>query len=534
MFDLLIKNARIIDGTGAPWYRGDVAVCDGRIAAIGQLGSEPAREVVDAGGQVLAPGFIDIHSHSDFSLPSYRNAESRILQGVTTEVGGNCGLSPIPVDPDHADELRKYAGFLSDALAYDWIDPNDFFAMVAADGISTNFATLVGHGSVRVATMGFADRKPTEAELERMKRDLRRCMDAGALGMSAGLIYAPGMFGDVAELTALATELRPYGGFFEIHMRDEADGIVGAIDEAITVGRDAGVPVEIAHLKITGRKNHRVMTKPALDRIAAARAAGVDVTADQYPYTASATTLTSQMPGWTMEGGLDGMLARLRDSAQRQRIEAEITANMERRLNRWEDTFISQVASEKNAWVAGKNLQQIADALGKPPIKAMTDLLLEENGNVAVVRFGMVEEDVETIMAAPFVTIGSDGGAMPLDGDGAPHPRAFGTFPRAIAHYGRERGLFALEQIVHKMTGQPASRLRVSDRGLVKTGMWADLVLFDPEAVCDTPTYQKPQVACQGISCVWVNGVLTAKDGKHTGARAGTLIKNRQGRVESC
>lgn len=534
MIDLLIRNARIVDGTGSPWFRGDVAVRDGRIAALGRLGDMPAREVIDAGDQVLAPGFIDIHGHSDFTLPAHRLAESRILQGVTTELNGNCGISPFPINPDTVTDLRKYAAFLSNDLSYDWAAPDDYFAMLAAEGVSTNFATLVGHGSLRIAAMGFDARKPTAAEMERMKLDLRRSLHAGALGMSCGLVYPPGIFSASDELVELAAELKDYGGLFEIHMRDESDDVLAAIDEAIGVGRAAGVPVEIAHLKVSGRKNHGRYTEPVIARIAAARAAGVDVTADQYPYTAGATTLTSNLPGWALEGGVDGMLTRLRDSAQRRRIEDEVTAAMAQRLARWEDIFISQVATAKNAWVAGKNLQEIADAQGKSPVMAMIDLLLEEDGSVAIVSFSISEDDMQAIMTQPFVVIGSDGCAAPLDSKSMPHPRFYGTFPRVIAVYSRDRGLLSLEQAVHKMTGQTAARLRLSDRGLIKTGMWADLVLFDVDALCDTPTYQAPKAACAGISRVWVNGVLTAKDGVHTGALAGKLVKNRAGQVVTC
>ncbi len=524
MFDLLIQNARIVDGTTAPWYIADVGVKDGRIAKIGKIGAAEAVTAVDAERHVLAPGFIDIHSHSDFDILTCPLNESRILQGVTTELGGDCGLSPVPVAPEKLALLKRYTG-LSDEINVDWSNTGGFLDRVKQNGTSVNFATVVGHGSIRLAVMGFDDRAPTAPELEEMRRLTAESLEQGAFGLSTGLIYPPGCFAKNDEIIELAKVVAQHGGFYESHMRWEGDNVIRSVEETIDVGVQARVPVQIAHHKVTGRKNWMYKSHATVALIARARERGLDVTADQYPYCATATTLTSTIPQWAHEGGMDKMLSRLEDPQTRQQITQEMRNSFANAEKSWSDVFVSQVESVKNAWVMGRNVREIADELQKDPFDTAVDLLLEEAGRVGQINFGMCEEDVRYIMRQPFVMIGSDGSATPLNTKNVPHPRNFGTFPRVIAEYCGRQKLFSLETAIHKMTGMPAARIGLSDRGVIKEGMWADLVLFDMAKINDTPTYARPAVACEGILNVYVNGVLTAKNGAHTGAMSGSVLR---------
>jgi N-acyl-D-amino-acid deacylase len=525
MFDLLIKNAKVVDGTAAPWYIADVAVKDGKIAQVGRINGEAAK-TVDAGRNVLAPGFIDIHSHSDTAILRHRKNESRILQGVTTELCGDCGLSPIPVNPEKLDLLKKYIGFIGGEIEFDWKNAGEFFDIVEAKGITTNFALMAGHGSIRLAAMGFDNREPSGAELENMRKLTAECMEQGCFGLTTGLIYPPGSYANNDEIIELAKVVASYGGFYKSHMRWEGDQVLQAVEDTIEVAEKAGLPVQVDHHKVTGRKNWNFKSHATVARIAKARESGLDVTADQYPYTASATTMTTNIPDWVHEGGLPKLVERLKEADIRQKIAANMRENAIRTQRAWSSLFVSAVRSDKNAWVMGKSVEEISLKLGKDPVDTIIDLLIEEEGNVGQIGFGMCEEDVVYIMKQPFVMIGSDGSAHPLDTKNVPHPRGFGTFPRVIAKYCRDQKLFSLETAIHKMTGMPAARMGLQDRGLIKAGMWADMVLFDFEKINDTPTYTKPAAACEGILQVYVNGVLAAENGAHTGAYAGKVIRH--------
>ncbi|MGE5653645.1 MAG: N-acyl-D-amino-acid deacylase family protein [Bacillota bacterium] len=526
MIDLMIRNAKIVDGSGNPWFVGDVAVAGGKIVAVGRLADLKAKEEVDAEGLVLSPGFIDIHSHSDFSILDYPTNESRVLQGITTEIGGNCGLSPAPVLPDKVDYLRKYASFLSNSISYDWQSYGDFLRRIEETGISTNFGGLIGHGTLRVAAMGFDNRKPEPHELETMQTLMRQAMEDGAFGVSSGLIYSPGCYADTDELVEVAKAIAPYGGFYETHMRNEGANILESIRESIEVGRRAGVAVEIAHHKISGRNNWGLAPQ-STELIAQARAEGLDITADQYPYIASATTLTSILPSWTFEGGVDKMIERLQDPETRAKIKEQIEASSAKSGRRWSDLLIASVGSEANRRFEGKTVEELAAIVGKGPIDAALDLIIEERAVVGEVSFGMCEEDVATIMRHPLTMVGSDGGAMDIQCGGKPHPRNFGTFARILRKYVREDKVLRLEEAVRKMTSMPATRLRLFDRGLIRSGCWADLVLFDPDTIEDTPSFTNPQQVVKGVNRVWVNGVLVVKDGTHTGSRPGHVLRHR-------
>ena len=521
MYDFIIKNVRIIDGTSAPWYRGSVAVKDGKIAEIGSAWmEEPAADVIDGRDFYLAPGFIDIHTHSDKSLQKYPKSESRILQGVTTEIGGNCGISVAPVscDPDKKAKLKDYVGDLD----YTWNTVGEFLDAMEIQGISTNLGMVVGHGSLRLAAMGFDSRKASDEEMEMMKADLRQALDDGAFGMSSGLIYPPGCYADTDELAELSKELTPYGAYYATHMRNEGMGVVEALKEALEIGRRSGAAVQISHHKVTRRDGWRLHCRTTIAMIEKARREGMDVTCDQYPYRASSTTMDSNAPNWAFEGGVEALLQRLQNPKDRAEINA--FANREH-VGRWQDTYVANVESEKNQWQVGKSIAEIAEIRGVDPADACFDLVVEEKSRVNEIAYGMCEDDIEYIMKQPYVMTGSDGEAASMDYKGQPHPRWYGTFPRVLAHYCRERQILPLETAVHKMTGLPAMRLGLQDRGLIREGMWADLVLFDADNVLDNPDFVQPKQPCSGIERVYVNGVLTAENGVHTGAKAGRALR---------
>nr|WP_326171272.1 D-aminoacylase [uncultured Oscillibacter sp.] len=521
IYDLVIHNVRIIDGSSAPWFRGWVGVKDGVITKVGTgRASRDALEIADGEDRCLTPGFIDIHAHSDTSLPGYPAAESRILQGVTTEIGGDCGISVAPVsqNPERKKQLRDYVGDLD----YSWESVGDYLDMLEARKTSVNFGTAVGHGTIRVAAMGFEARKAGPAEMKAMKVMLRQALEDGAFCLSSGLIYPPGCYAGTDELAELCRELVPYGAFYETHMRDEGENVVEAVKEALEICQRSGAPLQIAHHKVVRKSVWQVHCKTTIALVDQARRQGLDVKLDQYPYSASATTLDSNAPFWAFEGGVEGLLARLQNPETRKRINAEANASHE---GRWGDIFIPYVSTEKNQWTVGKSILEIAGIRGVDPADACFDLVVEERCRVGEVNYGMCEEDIEYIMSQPYTMIGSDGEAASLDRNGQPHPRWYGTFPRVIAKYCRERKLFPLETAVFKMTGLPACRLGLQKRGLIREGMQADLVLFDFEEIEDTPTYENPKQPCRGIRRVYVNGALTALNGVHTGARNGHILR---------
>ena len=504
MYDLLIRNARIVDGTGAPWFYGDLAVKDGRIAALGKLSGE-ATETVDAGGLYLTPGFIDIHSHSDGALLRCPTAESRILQGVTTDVGGNCGGSVAPTG--------RYPSMA------------DYLAAAEQARPSINSATLVGHGTLREAVMGYSVQPAAPEQVEQMRGLAARAMEEGAFGISSGLIYPPGCYASAGELAEVVSAVASYGGFYATHMRNEGRDVVRSVEEALWVAGQAGVRLQISHHKVTHKPDWQVSCRTTVAMIARARRQGLDVTCDQYPYSASATSMSSNVPAWAFEGGVEAMIARLKDPDIRAKLRDESNAS---HLGRWGDIYVAYVQTPENQWMVGKSITDIAGALGgKDPADTCFDIVIAENDRVGEVNFGMCEEDIEYIMSQPFVMPGSDGEAMSLDAPGKPHPRNFGAFVRVLSRYSRDRGLFPLEEAVRKMTALPASRIGLFDRGVLREGMWADLVLLDLDRLKDDPDYQNPQQPCSGICRVYVNGVLTALEGRHTGARAGQVLRRK-------
>ena len=523
MYDLIIQNSNIIDGSGKPAYAGGLAVKDGKIAALwhGEMpeGMEAA-ETLDAQGLTLSPGFIDIHCHSDETFYQYPTVESKVLQGVTTDVGGNCGISLAPLRQENRELLRSYVG----EAPYAWESFGEFLDYVEKEvRPSNNFACGVGHGAIRIAAMGFEPRQATAAEMADMESMLSASADEGAFFFSSGLIYAPGCYADEAELTQLSRIAAAKGIFYATHMRNENLHIFDALPEAIRIAENSGASLQISHHKLIRREMWGRSTE-TLQLIEDARARGVDAWADQYPYIASSTYYASNLPNWAYEGGVAALIERIKDPATRKRILADMEAACG---GRWGDIFLGYATAEEDKQYIGKSTEEIAAMMGLPCAEAALSIV-ERNGNDASeVNFGMCEEDVERIMKAPFVMIGSDGWAYGLDYPGKPHPRSYGAFPRVLGYYCRERRLFPLETAVYKMTGLPAKRLGLTDRGLLKEGNWADLCLFDPKTIKDDPTYLDPCKPCSGIARVYVNGVLTAKDGVHTGARSGQVLRRK-------
>ncbi len=521
MLDLIISGARIIDGTGNAWFRGDVGVEAGRITRMGDLSGAAARQRIGAEDHYLAPGFIDIHTHSDFTLQRFPRAESMISQGVTTEVMGNCGLTPFPVAQERLELLQRYTASMGAELSWEWRSTGEFLACLDRLPLSHNVIPQVGHGSVRIAAMGFEQRQPTAEELETMQRLVAAAMEEGAWGLSSGLIYTPGTYADTAELVALAQVARRYGGFYSTHLRDEADHLVPAVEEALTIGLEAGIPVQLSHHKVMGQRNWGTV-KRTLTMVDEARRQGHDVTLDQYPYSGSATSFTAFLPPWSLAGGVEALLGRLRDPAQRAHIAAETEA---RRPMGWEKVLVAGVRAPEHEELEGLTMAQVGARLNRAPVEAGLDMLLREGGPFAIVRFGMSEDDVAYVMRHPHVMVASDGSATAPIAGGKPHPRSYGTFVRVLGRYVREEGNLGLEEAIRKMTSLPAQRLGLWDRGLIRPGSVADLVLFRADQVAESSTFEDPHRYAAGIDKVWVGGSLVWEGGSDTGAVAGRVLR---------
>jgi len=532
VLDIVFRSARIVDGTGNPWSPGDVGVEGGRISRVGDLTGAAARRVVDLDGRVLAPGFIDLHTHADFTLPVFPRAEAMVRQGVTTLVLGNCGFSPFPVVPERLEMLRAYVAAFDAGLPWSWVDAAGFMAHLETLPLACNVALQVGQGAVRVAAMGFDDRPPSAAELDFMRRLVAEAFEQGVVALSTGLIYPPSSFAATDELIALAEVGRRYGAFYSSHVRGEGDMLVEAIGEALEVGRRAAVPIQLSHHKASGKRNWgRVETTLAM--IDKARADGHDVLADQYPYTASSTTLAAIMPRWAMDGGIDGMRSRLADPAARRRIRDELMrAHPDhpapaRGMREFDPgaIMIASVPDGVGRSCEGLLLTELAARFGEDPAETALGLLERGGGGVQIVAFTMSEDDVRRVMRHPAVAVASDGWTLSPAAGGRPHPRSYGTFVRVLGKYVREDRVLSLEEAIRKMTSLPAHRLRSYDRGLIRPGCTADLVAFDPAHVADRSTFEAPHQFCEGVSHVIVNGQIVIEMGRDTGARAGRVLR---------
>ncbi|MBT9144055.1 MAG: D-aminoacylase [Dehalococcoidia bacterium] len=532
MFDLIIKNGRILDGLGNPWYRGDVGIKDGMIKRIGGI-KEGAKEAIDAEGMIVCPGFIDMHSHSDLAFLVNPEAESKILQGVTTEVIGNCGISAAPIKDGTLDQLRDYAGsfLLKEYLNWDWRSFGEYLDKLK-EGIAVNVAPLVGQGTIRIAVMGFDNREPEKKELAEMKELLREAMDEGAFGLSTGLIYPPGCFSKTEELIELARVIKDYEGIYFSHIRGESNTLIPALKEAITIGEKAGVSVEISHHKAAGKENWGKV-KETLKIIEEARERGLDVTSDQYPYIATSTALSALLPDWVHEGGVKRLVERLKDPQTRKRIREGIEGGRliywnPIKATEWSNIVISVVGSEQNKELEGKSIEEIAKLWDKDSFDVLFDLLIGEESDVRMVFFRMSEADVITVMRHPTTMIGSDGAVISREGPlskGKPHPRSYGTFPRILGKYVREENVLILEDAVRKMTSLPAQKLRLRDRGILKEGYKADIVVFDPGKVKDRATYTDPYQQPEGIIYVLVNGEIAVEGGKYARKTTGKVLR---------
>ena len=529
-FDVLITHARVIDGSGSPWYAADVGIRAGRIEAIGRLGTQPATRRIDASGKVLAPGFIDMLGQSERTILVDPRLPSKIFQGITTEITGE-GESVAPLIGHARAEMQSDLDRLH--LNADWTTLADYFARLERQGIGINLGTYVGATTVRMAVIGGDDRAPSAAELARMRGLVREAMQQGAMGVSTSLEYAPAPYASTEELIALAREAAAFGGIYATHMRSEGDAIFAALDEAVRIGREAQLPVEIWHLKVAGTRNWGRMAD-VVARIEAARASGVDVGANTYAYPAWFNDLSAFVPPWAHDGGTARMVERLKDPASRARIRADMLAPSAEWDNEWneiggpEAILIGLVTNPALKSLQGQTIEAIAAARGTDPLETLLDVLVEDRGYTKCAVFGMNEKDVALALVQPWTSVVNDSAGSSTEGllgEEHPHPRAFGTFPRILRKYVREEHKLTLEDAIRKFTALPAARMRLTDRGLIKLGMWADLVIFDPDTVSDRATFAVPNQLSVGMQWVLVNGVPVIADGAATGARPGQVLR---------
>jgi N-acyl-D-amino-acid deacylase len=529
-YDLLIRNGRIIDGTGSPWYAGDVGIRGGRIAAIGRLGDANAKQTIDAAGKVVAPGFIDMLGQSELTILVNPHLPSKIFQGITTEItgeGGSAGPltdSIIAADQAYYDHLK---------ITPDWRTLGQYFARLERQGMGINLASYVGATQVRRVVLGDGDRTPTGDELDRMKALVRDGMRDGAVGVSTSLQYPPAPYAKTEELIALAAEASRLGGMYATHMRSEESEIGPALDEAIRIGREADIPVEIWHLKVAGRRNWGRMPE-VVAKIDSARRAGVDIAADTYAYPAWFNSMSAFVPPWAHDGGDARMIERLRDPVMRRRIRREMLAPGKGWDNEWQEipgaeaVLIGAVQEPKLVSYQGKTLAEVARLRKTDPIETIFDLLIEDKAFTSVAVFGMSEPDIVLALRQPWVSINNDSQGTAPDGilgQEHPHPRAYGTFPRILRKYVREEHRLTLEDAIRKFTSLPAQRMRLGDRGVLKVGMWADVVVFDPAKVRDPATFARPNQLSEGMQWVLVNGVPVIADSKATAALPGRVLR---------
>jgi N-acyl-D-amino-acid deacylase len=529
-YDVVIRHGHIIDGTGSPWYGGDIGIRAGRIAAIGRLDSVAARQTIDAAGQAVAPGFIDMLGQSELTLLVAPSLPSKIFQGITTEISGEGGSAAPLNDSIIAADRPDYDHY---KVTPDWRTLDEYFARLEKQGIGINFASYVGATQVRRMVLGDGDRTPTPEELDRMKALVRDAMREGAVGVSTSLQYPPAPYAHTDELVALATEASALGGMYATHMRSEGVDIDAALDEAITIGREARIPVEIWHLKVAGKRNWGRMPK-VIAKIDSARRAGVDIAADTYAYPAWFNSMSAFVPPWAHDGGDVKLVERLRDPAARRRIRRDMLDPKGTWDNEWQEipgpssVLIGVVQNPALREYQGKTLAQVAALRHTDAIDALLDVLAEDKAYTYVAVFGMAEPDITLALRQAWVSIDNDSqGTTPEGplGEEHPHPRAYGTFPRILRKYVREERRLTLEDAIRKFTSLPAQRMRLGDRGVLKVGMWADVVVFDPAKVRDRATFAEPNQLSEGMQWVLVNGVPVIADGRATGALPGRVLR---------
>lgn len=537
-FDLLIKNGKIIDGAGNPWYYGDVGIKDGRIKAISKINST-SEKVIDAKGLFVAPGFVDAHSHGDYNTLVYREMENVLHQGITTVVAGQCGASPAPLsDLVRAEEQKASDTQLPEGISLElsWSSFDEYLKEEEKDGLGVNTAHLVGHGAIRAASMGNYARPPTGEELDHMRAYTKEAMISGAYGLSTGLIYPPGIYAKTDEIVELAKVAATYGGIYDSHIRGEGKTLMAALKEAIEIGEKGGLPVQISHHKIASSTLWGSSVE-TLKMFEVARERGLDVTVDQYPYKAGSTSLMTLLPPWAHDGGLEKTLERLRDPELRARMKKDIDAGIEGWENfakelGWDNVYVTSVVSDENKPIEGMNMSEIKEhRKADDEFHALFEVLLEEEGAAGMVIFYGDEEDVKRIMRHPLHMVGTDAGCCTVEGPfcrGKPHPRHYGTYPKILGKYVREEKVLSWEEAVRKMTSFPAQRFGILDRGLLRPGMCADVTIFNPETVVDMATYKDPHNFPVGIPYVIVNGKLAIDNGKYTGILAGKTLRKTQ------
>jgi dihydroorotase/N-acyl-D-amino-acid deacylase len=529
-FDIVIRNGHIIDGTGSPWYSGDVGIRDGHIAAIGTLSGAAARRTIDSRGMIVAPGFIDMLGQSELTILVNPHLPSKIFQGITTEITGEGG-SAAPLNAAiKNDDKTSYTHY---GITPDWTTFRQYFARLEKQGMGINLASYVGATQVRRMILGDVNRAPSRVELDRMKALVREAMQDGAVGVSTSLQYAPAPYATTDELIALASEAARFGGIYATHMRSEGDAIIAALDEAFRIGREAHIPVEIWHLKAAGKPNWGRMPE-IVRHIEDARKSGIDVAADTYAYPAWFNTFSAFIPPWAHDGGDAKLIERLKDPAARTRIRKEMLTPSTEWDNEWheipgpESILVCVVHNPELHALQGKTIAAIAKMWGKDPIDTIFDLLIKDGAFTMVAVFGMSEDDVALALQQPWVSVDNDSqGTAPdgLLGREHPHPRAYGTFPRILRKYVREEHKLRLEEAIRKFTALPAQRVRLVDRGVLKQGMWADVVVFDPNTIRDRATFEEPNQLSEGMAYVLVNGVPVIDGGRPTNALPGKVLR---------
>ncbi|MBW1736116.1 MAG: D-aminoacylase [Deltaproteobacteria bacterium] len=527
-YNLLLTNGKIIDGTGNPWYKADIGIREEKIEAIGNLKNKNAERYIDAEKLVISPGFIDIHTHSDLSPFHTPEADSHIYQGITTDVIGNCGISPAPIS-DYLKEQHKLLAAEYD-INFDWSTFGEYLDKLDSLKTSINLVPLVGQAAIRMAVMGMDNRSPTSEEMEQMKKHVAEAMEAGAFGISTGLWYAPSGFAKTDEIIELAKVASTYGRIYASHIRGEGDPLIKAVKEAIDIGDKAKLPVQISHHKAMGMRNWGKV-HDTLRMMEEARERGVEVTADVYAWTANATGLTAMLPHWVHEGGKDQIIERLKDDDTRNRIKKDMTEGLpgwESLVSEcgWDRIMVTRSPIHEN--YEGKRIQELADEKGVDPYDFAFDLLIEEDCEVSLVIFSIKEEDAMYVMKHPLAMIASDSSAIcprGYIGRGKPHPRGYGNAVRFLGTYVREKKLMDLEQGIRKMTSFPAQKVSLKDRGLIKEGMVADLVIFNPKTIASNATYNNPHQYPTGVHYVLVNGELVIEKGKHTNKYPGKILR---------
>jgi len=528
-FDVVITHGHIIDGTGSPWYSGDIGIRDGKIAAIGNLSATARKRTIDAVDKVVAPGFIDMLGQSELTILVDPRLPSKIFQGITSEITGEGGsIAPLN-DAIIQSDRQGYEHF---KINPDWRTFRQYFARLEKQGMGINLASYVGATQVRRMVLGDDDKQPTPAQLEQMQALVREAMKDGTVGVSTSLEYAPAPYAKTEELIALAAEASKFGGIYSTHMRDESASVLEAIDEALRIGREAHIPVEIWHIKVAGKDNWGRMPE-VVAKINAARAAGSDVTADTYAYTAWYNGFSAFIPPWAHNGGDAKLVERLKDPVTRARIRKDMLTPSKEWDNEWQEIpgpdaiMIGAVENPALTQLLGKRLSEVAKLWNKDPMDALFDLLIQDPSTEVAV-FGMSQPDVTLALLQPWVAIDNDSeGTSPegILGQSHPHPRAYGTFPRILAKYVREEKVLTLEDAIRKFSALPAQRMRLTDRGVLKAGMWADVVIFDPATVRDRATFDNPNQLSEGMEYVLVNGVPVIDQGKMTGALPGKVLR---------